>query len=171
MLDRTTWSPSRTITLAGRLPDQQKKSRLNNDRRAYITGVVVKILESGEPTRFAFEGTCRHAIRSRLCLLGWTWANADLTAARIVRTALIRSGARWPTWKEAQPEYTQDGHAPVERTFCVQCSRPLPEGHTKFCGRLCSNRYHRRLARLQELEDGAAYNAIVQHVSFWKHAR
>lgn len=169
MLDRTTWSPSR-ISLAGRPLSKPRPRQLNNDRRAHITNVVVKILESAEPTRFAFEAVCRHAIRSRLCLLGWTWANADLTAARIVRAALIRTGARWPTWKEGQPEFTQDGHSPIERTLCIQCSKPLPEGHTKFCGQICAWRHHHRLAHLRSLEDGAAYDAVVKRVSFWQCA-
>lgn len=171
MLDKTAWSPSRPITLAGPPPAQPKPFRINKDRRKYIVGVVVRILEEGEPTRFSFSAVCRHAIRSRLCLLGWSWTNADLTADSIVTTALIRVGARRPTWQEGQPEYTQEGYAPVERTLCVQCARPLPEGHTKFCGRPCAYRYHGRLAQLRSLEEGAAYDAVVQHVATWRNIK
>jgi branched-chain amino acid transport system permease protein len=57
-------------------------------------------------------------------------------------TALNRVGARRPNWYEGQPEWTQDGALPIERERCVRCRKPLPEGHWRFCSKVCSNGYH-----------------------------
>src|SRR5690606_9768308 len=44
---------------------KQKRTKINKDRRAHMVRVVAAVLATGEPTYFAFEATCRHAIRSR----------------------------------------------------------------------------------------------------------
>jgi hypothetical protein len=53
-------------------------------------------------------------------------------------------------WKEAQPEWTQDGHVPIDRLLCRQCSRRLPEhgsSHMIFCSSQCRTAWHSAIYR------------------------
>ncbi|WP_051609222.1 hypothetical protein [Fodinicurvata fenggangensis] len=144
---------------------REKPRKLNNDRRRHLISRAVEILDHGEPTRFALEGTCRHWLRANFCLQGWPWGQADELAADIVQTALNRLGASRPTWAEAQPEWTQPGVLSLPRDTCVHCGRDLPEGHFRFCSRIC--RQARRIAvtdRDERLQDVAFTNqAVRQH--------
>lgn len=119
-----------------------KTRKMNKDRKRAIRDKIVVIMRSVEPTPFAAEGPCRYGIRSSLCLQGWKWADADAIAQEIVAAALNIAGAKRPAWKEGQPEWTQDGALPILRERCIRCRKPLPEGHYKFCSRVCSNGYH-----------------------------
>ncbi|MDR4306967.1 hypothetical protein IHQ68_10090 [Chelatococcus sambhunathii] len=163
MLSRLSWTPAPVIV---RRP---VKRRLNRDRRQHLVVIVVAIMRAGDPTPFAFEATCRHAIRSRLCLSGWRWSEADAVALDIVLAALRQIGAQRPTWKQGQPEWTQDGHSPIERTRCVRCGSPLPEDHTKFCGRLCGDAHNMHLAALRQAEDGVAYDRVANR-NMWSQS-
>jgi len=115
-----------------------KPKRLNRDRQAAIRDKIVIIMREAEPTPFAAEGPCRAGIRSALCLQGWRWRTADDAAAEIVESVLRQVGAIRPTWKQGQPEWTQDGVMAVEYEHCRNCAKPLPEGHFKFCCAPCS---------------------------------
>lgn len=97
------------------------------------------------------EGPLRHGIRSDLCLYGWRWADADRVADVVVQGALRRVRAVRPSWYEGQPEWAIQPGVLIERTRCIKCHKPLPEGHHKFCGKLCADAYGQR-ARL--LRDG-----------------
>lgn len=141
--------------------------KLNRDRRGHMVRVVADILRGGEPTKFAFEATCRHRIRAALCLKGWGWQEADDTARDIVAAALRQAGAVRPTWKEGQPEYTQEGHVPVERTRCIRCNKPLEGWQRKFCGSLCANAYHMALAAVRTAEETSAYDQITKGAKSW----
>lgn len=101
-------------------------------------------MRAAEPTPFAAEGPCRAGIRESLCLDGWRWSRADDEAADIVAAALAEVGARRPTWQQGQPEYTQPGALPILRQHCINCAKPLPEGHYKFCCRPCAKAYASR---------------------------
>lgn len=167
----------RTPGIEEKLPDfpairiaPKKRFKVNKDRRAYIVRIISSILAGAEPTRFAFEATCRHAVRSRLCLNGWSWAAADDLAADIVKDALRRLGAKRPTWKEGQPEYTQDGFAPILRTRCIRCHGPLEDDRPKFCSHWCSAAHFQAVARLSEAEQTEAYDFAVQSVAFRENA-
>lgn len=129
-----------------------KPRRLNRDRAKAVRDKIVVIMRAVEPTPFAAEGPCRAGIRESLCLQGWRWGAADVAAAEVVAAALSLVGARRPTWQQGQPEYTQPGALPILRECCVNCSKPLPEGHYKFCCRECSRAYGVRhdLRRLDE---------------------
>ncbi|WP_375160354.1 hypothetical protein [Bradyrhizobium sp. RDT46] len=116
---------------------KSKPRSLNRDRRRYLVDTVAAILDKGEPTKFAREAACRNGLRAAFCLDGYRWAEADDTAADILAAAFRQLGVQRPTWKEGQPECTQDGFAPIERTRCLRCSGPLPEGHDRFCSKLC----------------------------------
>lgn len=148
MLSRLTWSPK----------PKPKPKQLNKDRRAHLVKTAANILRYGEPTKFALESDCRHSLRAGLCLKGWSWSDADCVAAEIVAAALNQIGARRPTWQEGQPEYCQPGIIALARSRCVRCGWKLPEGHTKFCSRICNAGYHADRA-LQD--DRAGHRAKV----------
>lgn len=154
MLSRLPWTPAPE---AKPIPKPRPRA-LNRERRRHLVSTVAEILKGGDPTPFAFEASCRHGIRSRLCLDGWKWAEADGTAGEIVAEALRLIGARRPPWAEGQPEWTQNGAgALIERTRCINCHGPLPADHTKFCGQLCASAHHARWNRRKEASEDAAY--------------
>lgn len=141
MLARTEW------TLAYGTKSERKAARraerLNRAKRQALIDKVAAIMRIVEPTPFAAESPCRHAIRSALCLQGWSWQGAEDVARETVRAALDTVRAKRPTWDEGQPEWTRPGGLPIERERCARCHKRLPEGHWKFCGKLC-----RQAARL-----------------------
>jgi hypothetical protein len=126
-------------------PRKDKPYKLTTARRQRLVGAAVAVLSSGYPTKFVYEGAVRTGVRRQLCLDGWPWADADSAAAGVVETALRRVGAKRPTWKEGQPAYTEDGFAPIERTRCIHCSGPIPEGRRAsalYCSVMCKNRFN-----------------------------
>lgn len=144
-----------------------KSRRINADRRKHLVNLIAEILKQGEPTRFSHEAPCRHALRSKLCLQGWGWQEADTMAKEIVDAALNRVGARRPSWKEGQPEWTQDGFAPIERTRCVNCGGRLPEENLKFCSRICTTTFHGRLAARRTADEEHIHELIVARRALW----
>ncbi|MBJ3777867.1 hypothetical protein [Acuticoccus mangrovi] len=166
MLARVPWSPPKRETKKTAKPKQRQ---LNDARRRRMIDNVAEIMkagfEAGAPSRFAFEASCRHGIRSGLCTEGWTWQEADAAAADIVSRALAMIGATRPSWKEGQPEWTQDGALPIERENCLRCRGPLEGHHYKFCSTVCAAAWHtsRRErdtsdeARAQRAASDAAY--------------
>lgn len=136
--------------------------KLNQARRNHLIDKTAKILNTGEASKFEFEASCRHGIRSSLCLQGWSWTDADLIATEIVAAALNRIGAERPTWAEGQPEYTQNGGgALIERTRCIRCHTQLPEGHYKFCSKLCGQSHREVLIRRQIMSEDRVIEAVV----------
>lgn len=128
-----------------------KPRRLNRDGQAAIRDKIAVIMHEAEPTPFAAEGPCRAGIRSALCLQGWRWRAADDVAAEIVEAALRGVGAIRPTWKQGQPEWTQDGVMAVQHEYCRNCFKLLPDGHFKFCCEPCRSAYRERThARWQD---------------------
>ncbi|WP_146619996.1 hypothetical protein [Acuticoccus sediminis] len=121
-----------------------------------VANIIRAGMEAGAPSRFAFEASCRHGIRSGLCEDGWPWHDADLAAGDVVSRALAMTGATRPTWKEGQPEWTQDGALPIERERCIRCAKPLPEGHWKFCSVVCKDAHRNDRRDL----DAAAENNV-----------
>jgi hypothetical protein len=160
MLARIPWTSSEAAPLP-------KVVRITRDRRRHIVRTVAAILATAEPTPFALEASCRHAIRSRLCLRGWTWAKSDDMAADIVRDALKRVGAQRPTWLQGQPEWANEGFAPILRTRCIRCSARLPEGHWKFCSQLCGQAHFHNQSRIQAATEGEAYDLVVDRFGKW----
>lgn len=151
MLARVPWTPTLKVN------PKPKLKRLDKNRRRHLVESIAAIMRVSEPTKFAFEGTCRHALRSVFCLQGWPWQAADALAADIVSTALNHVGAVRPTWKEAQPEYTQEGVIVEHRATCLRCGGgPLPEGHWKFCSGLCAHAHKQAIRRVTHSEEIAA---------------
>ena len=104
------------------------------------------------------EGPLRAGIRRDLCHMGWRWADADFMARELLDEAFRRARAVRPDWYEGQPERTIQPGVLIERTRCVECRKPLPEGHRKFCDTPCANAYHKRLTLLRE---GGEDTAVV----------
>jgi hypothetical protein len=111
--------------------------KLPRNRRIAIADRLADMASDAEPTPFAIEGPARHGIRSSLCLAGWPWQQSDYEAAMLLIRAHQIINAKRPTWEQGQPEYTQQAVLPLERTHCVRCAKPLPEGHSKYCSGLC----------------------------------
>lgn len=124
-------------------------------RRAVIIGEVVRILDCGRSSKFEYEASCRHGLRAGLCLQGEAWSAADKFAGEVVMEALRRIGARRPTWQEGQPEWAQDGYAPIERYYCERCGNPIPgdketlNAHAvKYCSTFCRDNARSERKRL-----------------------
>lgn len=161
MLARTPWTQIllRTVQAAAderahRQQTQAAKAKanrprqLNKERLAALVDRTAVILRAGHLTLFANEGACRHGIRSSLCLQGWSWSDADFSAAEIVAKSLNRVGARRPTWQHGQPDYVD---LAVERMHCLNCHRPVAIGKNgrpgKYCSRECFRYYHVKMNR------------------------
>ena len=112
-------------------------------------------------TLWGLEGPLRHAIRADLCLQGWAWATADAMARDLLEDAFRRVNAKRPDWEEGQPEWAIATNIHTERTRCVNCHGPLPEGHWKFCGNLCASNHSRRLNRRREADEERAISLAV----------
>ena len=141
-----------------------KARQLSRRRREALVASVATILKTGQPSIFAHEGACRHGVRARLCLQGWQWADADFASSEVVRLALYQVGAERPTWRESQPEWTQDGYAPVERTRCINCGGKIPPATNgadrKYCSRTCGTVHLNRIAKISgDRVDRAEYLA------------
>src|SRR6056297_2846089 len=98
---------------------------------------------------FAYEGRFVAELRAAFCLTGWPWLVADQAARDLVAEALRRINAERPSWAEAQPEFLQLPGMLIERTRCAKCHARLPEGHRKFCSRMCATTYHDRLLKIR----------------------
>lgn len=98
---------------------------------------------------FAHEAEFTAELRSSFCLLGWPWSIADQAARDLVGQALRRINAQRPSWAEGQREWTVQAGTLIERTRCAKCHAKLPEGHTKFCTRMCATTYHDRLVAIR----------------------
>ncbi|OYX13420.1 MAG: hypothetical protein B7Z15_07355 [Rhizobiales bacterium 32-66-8] len=130
---------------AKRQPKEKPARKLKAGFRARMIEALATILRRAEPTAFAFEGVMRSNIRARLCLKGWHWRDADGAAEDVVEGALARVGAVRPTWKQAQPEWTQDGVITLERFTCVNCGSLIPPEHRKYCSSTCYETYRSRI--------------------------
>jgi hypothetical protein len=131
----------------------ERARKLNRRRFDELVDDVAKILKLGQPTAFAFEGACRHGIRSRLCLDGWSWMDADAAAADVLSASLSQIGMTRPTWWQGQPEYADTD---TSRGFCSyrRCGRPIPIERgirngkpVKYCSDHCGHMVHAETIR------------------------
>lgn len=142
------------------------RARLGRGRYAdlvkEIAGVIQLSFEAGAiSTLFGLEGPIRHGIRSDLCLQRWRWTDADRMAREIMDDALQSLKAERPDWNEGQLEWTIEAGTLIERTRCIRCHTPLPEGHFKFCGGLCSASHSMFLSRLKRANEDVAVHMVV----------
>lgn len=112
---------------------------------------------------FGLEGPLRAALRADLCRQGWRWVDADFTARTLLDEVYRRLKAERPTWNEGQPEHVALPGLQIERTRCVRCHKKLPEGHAKFCSRLCAVACHSSIRWRKERSERQA----VQAASNW----
>ncbi|WP_444462565.1 hypothetical protein [Rhodobacter capsulatus] len=112
---------------------------------------------------WGLEGPLRAGIRSDLCLQGWGWCAADLLAREVLEDAFRIAGAMIrPTWNEGQPEWTIEAGTLIERTRCVRCHKPLPEGHHKYCGDICGSAHRAYTRRAGMATEATAYDLATQ---------
>lgn len=131
-----------------------------------LAGLMRAAFDTGEIAYIGgLEGPLRAGIRANLCLGGWKWLAADKAAMVTVEGALRRVRAVRPGWYEGQREWTVSAGDLIQRTRCVKCHKPLPEGHFKYCGRLCANSHHKQM---ENLRDGN--EATVVRVATWSIA-
>lgn len=102
---------------------------------------------------FGMEGPLRHEIRSDLCLQAWNWVEANSMARELLDDAFRRARASRPTWEEGQPEWVIHEGLLIERTFCANCFKPLPDGRPKFCCDLCSTASRGRAAKRHRMTE------------------
>lgn len=148
----------------------RKKPKNQNDALRY-TGLVDNLartiriaFEAGETgSLWGLEGPLRASIRSDLCLQGWRWKDADDLAKDVLAAAHRRVGAFRPSWNEGQLEWTIEAGSLIERTRCVHCQKPLPEGHHKFCSNHCNAVHHHRLAYRHQMTN----ERVAETVSNW----
>lgn len=144
------------------------RGRMGQDRhRALVHKIVgiirVELTEGRIASPFGLEGPMRHAIRGKLCREGWGWTDADQMARDVLEATFNRLGANRPSWNEGQPEWLIEGGTLIQRDRCARrgCGKPLPEGHRKFCGKLCRDAHHTRLERLMSADEDAALDIAV----------
>ena len=123
-------------------------------RRAVVVEAVAAILDKGEPTRFAYEGACRHGVRGAFILCaGMPWRAADTAAADIIESAFRRLGVSRPRWIEGQPEAVEPV---VERLTCIACGGEIGEtrnrngGERRYCSAECRVAFLSRMRRRDE---------------------
>lgn len=126
-----------------------------------LVAVIRLAFEAGATgSLLGLEGPLRHAIRSDLCLQGWRWQDADRMAREILIDAFHAVHAKRPSWNEGQREWTIPANTLIERTRCVHCHKPLPEGHHKFCGHICAVAAGKRRERIDRLTDETAIDMV-----------
>ncbi|MDB6179559.1 hypothetical protein PAF17_18980 [Paracoccus sp. Z330] len=122
-----------------------------------LAGTIRLAFEAGATASlFGLEGPLRHGIRADLCLQGWPWTKADLMAREMLEDAFRVARAVRPSWEEGQQEWAIHAGTLIERTRCVRCHGPLPEGHYKFCSNNCAASHSRALGRLREAQEDRA---------------
>jgi len=113
-------------------------------------------------TLLGLEGPLRHAIRSDLCLQSWGWAEADAMAREVLGDAFRKVGATRPTWNEGQRDWTVEAGTLIERTCCVRCHGPLPDGRPKFCSDLCKRSHYNHLGSLRAATEDQVLQMAVR---------
>lgn len=146
---------------------EARQGRLGQQRyRALViklAGVIRQTYEAGETgSIWGLEGPLRHAIRADLCLQGWGWETADAVARDVLREAFRAANARRPSWEEGQLEWTIEAGTLIERTRCLHCHGPLPEGHHKYCGSLCNSASWKRIKAIKEANEDRAVRMAIR---------
>lgn len=132
---------------------------------ADLAGVIQMAFEAGATASlWGMEGPLRHAIRSDLCLRGWKWLEAEKMARDVLEDAFRKVNAKRPDWEEGQPEWAIATNILIERTLCVNCHKPLPGGHWKFCGDLCASNHSRRLNYRKEADEDRAISLAIRSI-------
>ncbi|GAB1364678.1 hypothetical protein MASR1M32_39140 [Rhodobacter sp.] len=140
------------------------RGRFDNLVKGLVAVIRLAFEEKKIGSLFGLEGPLRHAIRSDLCLQGWTWRDADQMAREMLDETFRALRATRPTWNEGQLEWTIPTNILIERSNCIRCHKPLPEGHHKFCSRLCATGHHRALSYLKSRSEVQAMDLAVRRI-------
>lgn len=142
---------------------KRRQGRLRG--RAEIVVSIVEVIREDRnegvcPTLLNHEGALVASLRSGLCLLGWGWQTADTAAREIVAEAFHKAGACRPSWREAQPEWSDGGVIRTERTTCANCGKGLDLGQKLYCSKTCFDAYRARVWRVENLEKARAIERL-----------
>lgn len=130
-----------------------------------LAGLMRLTFEAGETgSLFGLEGPLRAAIRADLCRAEWGWRDADALARDLLDEAFKAIRATRPAWNEGQLEWTVHAGTLIERTRCVRCHKPLPEGHFKFCGAVCQSAHWQQVSRMKDASEDAATLMAVRSI-------
>lgn len=130
-----------------------------------LAGVIRLAFEAGATgSLFGLEGPLRAGIRADLCRQGWSWQDADSMAREMLDEAFRAVRAIRPGWDEGQSEWAIHAGTLIERTRCVRCHAPLPEGHYKYCSRICGSSHHQRLVTRKEAEGDRAVKLAIRSI-------
>jgi hypothetical protein len=144
-----------------------RRGKLGRGRYATLVREMAAVIrlafEAGATASlFGLEGPLRHGIRSDLCLQGWPWKLADLMAREMLEDAFRTVNATRPSWNEGQLEWTIEAGTLIDRTRCVRCHGPLPEGRPKFCSDLCKTSHHSDLSDLRAADEDRAIRIAMR---------
>ncbi len=164
MLSRLPWCPRPEIAAPA-------PKHLTPHARRRLVHSVAAICRGAQPSPFRYEAICRHALRAGLCLQGWSWHRADVTAGEIVGAGLRMIGAARPRWQQGQPEWTQEGFSPIEHTRCRECGRPLGDDNPNriFCSAVCLHVWHSRQWRIRTGDEAHVYDFVVGSILLNAH--
>ncbi|WCR01913.1 hypothetical protein [Paracoccus saliphilus] len=127
-----------------------------------LAGVIRLAFEAGATSSlFGLEGPLREGIRADLCRQGWHWQDADDMARELLEYAFRKVHAIRPSWEEGQREWAIHAGTLIERTRCIRCHTPLPEGHYKFCSNICGASHSQRLATRKRASDEKAVKLAI----------
>lgn len=145
-------------SLRGRLGEDRHNSMVQR-----VMGVIRGELDAGRiASPFGLEGPLRHALRGSLCLDGWRWADADEAARHLLDATFSRLRATRPAWAEGQPEWVVHAGTLIGRTRCARCGTDLPDGHYKYCSRLCASAQQKAIAKMKEASEVIALDIAVR---------
>lgn len=130
-----------------------------------LAGTVRLAFEAGiTASIWGLEGPLRAEIRADLCRQSWAWETADLMAREVLSGAFFAVNAKRPEWNEGQPEWVIHAGALIERTLCIRCHGPLPEGHHKYCDRVCAASHQQRLERIKTASEDQALSLAIRSI-------
>lgn len=140
------------------------KGRFDNIVRDFAGAIRLAHAAGEIGSLFGLEGPLRHSIRSDLCLQKWSWSDADDMAREILGMVFLVLRANRPSHDEGQPDWAISTNILTERTLCVRCHAPLPEGHFKYCSDLCGNASRAWAARLKSANEDLAVQMAVRSI-------
>lgn len=148
---------------------EARRGRLGKGRFDLLVKELVAVIrlafEAGATaTLFGLEGPLRAGIRADLCRQGWRWTDADDMAREMLDSAFCSVRATRPGWDEGQPEWAIHAGTLIERSLCARCHKPLPEGHWKFCSRICGASHRQKVARRKQAVGDRAVDLATRSI-------
>jgi hypothetical protein len=79
------------------------------------------------------------------------WHDANRAVREIVAEAFDKAGAKRPSWRESQAEWTDGGVIRDTRVTCANCRKGLDLGQRIYCCKNCADAHRARLHRADNL--------------------